>query len=228
MDYRVAAFVPAARHRAGLSSAGRNRVLAAALACLAVAATLGGIALSGSSATAGGDHAAPGRPLPRWQPQPYVTSPDPISVTTEPPRRAPGTAAPHHRLAKLQARSAPLSALRPSQPAAARPLSARRRAVIVTYRITSQGPDGFQGEIQVTNNTGHPIGNWQIVVALDGDVVASFTNAAGYVSNGILLLSPASPAQVAPPDGGVLDVFFVAEGTQTAPAACAFNGIPCG
>jgi hypothetical protein len=48
-------------------------------------------------------------------------------------------------------------------------------------------------------------------------VVTSFTNAAGYVSNGILLLGPASPAQVAPPDGGVLDVFFVAEGTQTGP-----------
>jgi cellulose binding protein with CBM2 domain len=225
MDYRVAAFVPAARHRAGLSSAGRHRVLAAALACLAVAATLGGIALSGSSVTAGGDMAAPGRPLPRWQPQPYVTSPDPIKVTTEPPRHAPG---PSHRRAKLQARPAPLLALRSSSSVPARPMTARRRAVTVTYRITSQGTDGFQGEVQVTNNTGQPIGNWQIVVALDGDAVTSFSNAGGYVSNGILLLSPSSPAQVAPPHGGVLDVFFVAEGTQTAPAACAFNGIPCG
>jgi hypothetical protein len=228
-DYRVGAFVPAARHRAGLSSAGRNRLLVVAVACLAVAATLGGIAQSGSSATAGGDNAAPGRPLPEWQPQPDVTSPGPISITTAPPERARRTAGPGRRVATMRARPAPLLALRPTSPApAARRPAARPPAVVVTYLVASQGPAGFQGEIQVTNNTGQPIGNWQIVVALYGDVVTSFTNAAGYLSNGILLLSPASSAQVAPPDGGVLDVFFVAEGTQTAPAACAFDGIPCG
>ncbi len=30
------------------------------------------------------------------------------------------------------------------------------------------------------------------------------------------------------PPGGTLNVFFVAEGTETNPAACAFNGILCG
>jgi hypothetical protein len=98
----------------------------------------------------------------------------------------------------------------------------------VSYLVASQGPTGFQGEIQVTNNTAHAIANWQIVIALAGDAVTSFTNADGFVSNGVLLLSPASPAQVAPPDGGVLDIFFVAAGTQTVPIACTFDGIACG
>ena len=106
--------------------------------------------------------------------------------------------------------------------------AARRPAVVVTYLVARQGLEGFQGEIQVTNNTNQPIANWQIVVDLNDDAVTSFTNAVGYFSNGILLLGPVSPARVAPPDGGVLDVFFVAEGTQTTPAACTFNAIPCG
>jgi hypothetical protein len=47
---------------------------------------------------------------------------------------------------------------------------------VVTYLVASQGPGVFQGEIRVINNTAQPIGNWQIVVALNDDVVTSFTN----------------------------------------------------
>jgi len=231
--YRVGAFVPAAQHRAGLGSAGRNRALAVALAFLAAAAILGGIALSPSAGTVGGGaNAAPGHPPPGALPQPSVTSPAPVRATTAAPERARRSAGPGRRPAMIQARSAPASAPRPSpsaaarQPAARRP-AARRPAVAVTYLVASQGPGGFQGEIQVINHTTQPIGNWQIVVALNDDVVTSFTDAAGFVINGILLLGPVSPAQVVPPDGGVLDVFFVAEGLQTVPAACAFDGIPC-
>jgi hypothetical protein len=121
----------------------------------------------------------------------------------------------------------PVIAARPSPSSAAPHPAARQQAVAVTYLVASQGSEGFQGEIQVINNTRQPIADWQLVVALDDDAVTSFTNATGYFSNGILLLGPSTAAQVASPDGGVLDIFFVAQGTQTTPAACAFNGIPC-
>ena len=75
----------------------------------------------------------------------------------------------------------------------------RQPSVVVRYLVASKGAAGFQGEIQVTNNTAQPIWNWQIVVTLYDDAVTSFTNADGFFSNGILVLSPASPAQVAPP-----------------------------
>jgi hypothetical protein len=223
-DYRVSAFVPAARRRA---DPGRNRPLAVVLACVATAVIVGGIALSRTSATGGGDSAAPGHHLPAAIPQPSVTSPAPVTTTTAPPQRARRTAGPARQLAAMQARTAPVVALRPSSSAAAPDPAARRPAVVVTYLVASQGSEGFQGEIQVVNNTGQAIADWQLVIALDDDAVTSFTNATGYFSNGILLLGPSGLAQVAPPDGGVLDVFFVAQGTQTTPSACAFNGIPC-
>jgi len=56
--------------------------------------------------------------------------------------------------------------------------------------------------------------------------VTAVQNAGGLVSHGILLLQPADVAEVVPP-GGTLNVFFVAEGVETTPAACAFNGIAC-
>ena len=59
------------------------------------------------------------------------------------------------------------------------------------------------------------------------DTVAALQNAGGFASHGILLLQPADVAEVVPP-GGTLNVFFVAESTETIPAACAFNGIACG
>jgi len=96
--------------------------------------------------------------------------------------------------------------------------------------------------VQVVNNGTAPIAGWQIVIALPADTVTSIRNADGYVSHGILLLQPASAAsaasttsaasatgaaQVVPPHGGTLNVFFTAAGTQTGPEACAFNGILC-
>jgi len=100
--------------------------------------------------------------------------------------------------------------------------------VVVRYLVDSQRAGGFQGQIHVVNNSAQPIAGWQIVIALPGDTVTSIRNAGGFVSNQILLLQPAEAGQVVPPDGGTLDVFFVAEGTETTPAACAFNGTLCG
>ncbi|MBV9380637.1 MAG: cellulose binding domain-containing protein, partial [Streptosporangiaceae bacterium] len=72
-----------------------------------------------------------------------------------------------------------------------------------------------------------PVSDWQIVVALPQDQITSFWNATGYVSNGILLLQPASYDQSLPP-GGTLNVYFTAQGPETTPEACAFDGITCG
>jgi len=99
--------------------------------------------------------------------------------------------------------------------------------VVVRYLVDSQGFGGFQGQVQVVNDGTQTIAGWQIVIALPGDTVTAVQNAGGFDSNGILLLQPADAAEVVPP-GGALHVFFVAEGTETIPAACTFNGIACG
>ncbi len=100
--------------------------------------------------------------------------------------------------------------------------------VVVRYLASSQGFGGFQGQVQVVNHGPQAIAGWQIVIALPDDTVTGVQNATGLVSNGILLLQPAGAAEVVPPHGGTLNVFFVAEGIETMPAACAFNGIACG
>jgi len=229
---QVRTFAPAAGRRAGLRSVGRDGALAVALSCLA-AAVLVGIAVHSPGAAAGGN-AAPGAPQPgapqpglpqpgppqpgSLLPQPGATSPGPVTS----PDRAHRSAGPgRRRTATVQARPQPVIQTRPLA-------APRQPSVVVRYLVASKGPAGFQGEIQVTNNTAQPIWSWQIVVTLYDDAVTSFTNADGFFSNGILVLSPASPAQVAPPDGGVLDVFFTAAGFQTVPQACAFDGISCG
>ena len=98
--------------------------------------------------------------------------------------------------------------------------------MVVRYLVDSQSFGEFQGQVHVVNDSTQPIANWQIVIALPDDTVTAVQNAGGLVSHGILLLQPADVAEVVPP-GGTLNVFFVAEGTETTPAACAFNGIAC-
>jgi hypothetical protein len=65
------------------------------------------------------------------------------------------------------------------------------------------------------------------VVALPEDRVVAVSNANGFADNGILLLQPAFGAGPIPAGGGMLNVFFIAEGPQLTPAVCAFNQIPC-
>jgi len=219
--YQVRTFASATGRRPGIRSVGRDVALAVALACLA-AAVLVGIALSPSPGAAAGN-ATPGLPQPgSVLPQPDATSPSPVTS----PDRVHRSLGPGRRTATMQAQLKPVIQTRPS--AVAGQQAARSPAVVVRYLVARRGPAGFQGEIQVTNNTAQPIWSWQIVVTLYDDAVTSFTNADGFFSNGILVLSPASPAQVAPPDGGVLDVFFTAAGFQTIPQDCAFDGISCG
>jgi hypothetical protein len=99
--------------------------------------------------------------------------------------------------------------------------------VTVNYLIVAQYDGQFEGEVTVVNNGSAPISGWQIVVALSGDQITSFSDASGYVSNDILLLQPASDAD-ALAAGGTLSVYFTAVGQQTTPDVCTFNSVSCG
>ena len=98
----------------------------------------------------------------------------------------------------------------------------------VSYLVDREWADGFQGQVRIVNNGTQSIAGWQAVIALPRDRVTWFWNAGGFVSHHIMLLQPASAAEVVPAGGGTLNVFFTATGPETTPAACAFDGISCG
>jgi hypothetical protein len=87
-------------------------------------------------------------------------------------------------------------------------------AIAVTYRVINNWHSGFQAAIDVTNNGSKPISGWW--------------NATGYASNGVLLLAQPSWGGTLRPHGAKWSAYFNANGTQTTPTACAFNGITCG
>jgi Cellulose binding domain len=194
----------------------------AVLAGVAVAVAIGGYTLLRSPGT-GGRHGTPKlTPPPALALPPSGASASPATPTPAPSRRHVAARQP----AGFRPPPAPATSAAPSvAPAAAKPHSP---AVVVRYLVTSQGPGGFQGEVQVTNNGAQAISDWRIVIALPSDQVLSFSNAAGFFSDGILLLQPGPGAQPVQPGGGTLSVFFVAEGGQTVPQACAFNETVCG
>jgi hypothetical protein len=230
--------------------------LSAGLAGVAAAAVFGRFAPLHSTWMTGGRHGAAGG-LPPQAPVPWsaaplgspsgqATPPSPSEPATSPPRpRRTGEAAASTRPPGQApvSRTGPTSGtgpgIRPTTAAstgtrtrtASRSMSAKARPeskVVVRYFVDSQGFGGFQGQVQVVNEGTQPIAGRQIVIALPDDTVTAVQNAGGFVSHGILLLQPADVAEVVPPGGGTLNVFFVAEGTETIPAACAFNGIACG
>jgi hypothetical protein len=105
--------------------------------------------------------------------------------------------------------------------------NAAQPTVSVVYVVVADYDGQFRSEVTVENNGSAPISGWQIVVQLPYyDQITSFWNASGYVSNGILLLQPASSADTVPA-GGTLSVSFTAVGPQTTPEVCAFNSINC-
>jgi hypothetical protein len=111
--------------------------------------------------------------------------------------------------------------------AASSDTNAVQPAVSVVYVVVSDYGGQFEGDVTVENNGSAPISGWQIVVALPYyDQITSFSNASGYVSDGILLLQPASSTDTVPADG-TLSVSFTATGSQTTPEECAFNSITC-
>jgi hypothetical protein len=174
-----------------------------------------------------------------WRPGERPVPPYPARHTrpprhARPPRaeRPPGTSRETGPSQEAHGRHGAAAAIGPGRAGAAAAIAPGRHrrppALVVRYRVDRQWPGGFQGEVQVINHGTRPIAGWQVVVALPADTVTSVWNANGFVSNHILLLGPASAAQVVPSGGGALDVFFVAAGPETIPTACAFDGTSCG
>lgn len=231
--------------------------LSATLVSITAAAAFGAVVPLHSTRTAGGGRGAEGIRPPQasvpWSAGP-LGSPSGQAAPLNPPRSA--SAAPSRRphafgyrprgsrITPAASRTIPAGRATPAagtgpaigagpaaaskkNEAASRPAqSARQPRLVVTYLVDSQWLGGFQGQVQVVNHGARPIAGWQIVVALPADTVTSVWNAAGFDSNHILLIQPAETTEVVPAHG-TLDVFFTAQGAETAPAACAFDGIPC-
>jgi hypothetical protein len=150
------------------------------------------------------------------------TRQNPMSQTMQSSPPSPSVSVPA-RSPSATPRSSSVASPSPSPtPATTRP----RQPIVVRYFVVQQQSSGFDGEVEVINNGPSSLAGWQIVVALPNDEITSFSNASGYVSNHILLLGPAPDARPVGP-GGVLRVFFVAEGQQTSPELCAFNNLSC-
>jgi cellulase/cellobiase CelA1 len=115
-----------------------------------------------------------------------------------------------------------------SQPTAAARSSttAAVPALAVTYVIDNKWPNGFQGEVRVTNHTAQAISGWQIAVAVPQDRFNTWWNATGGMSNGVLSLNQPSWSGPLEP-GQTLHAYFNATGWQTSPTVCTFNGITC-
>jgi len=207
-----------------------GRVLVSVVLAGIVAAVLVGIYVPLRSTWASPGQRPPAPSAAPQVPAPSAASPVPATPMPKPaktvrPRPARRTAPPPRQAAMMPAPST-APATRPAA-RASHAVAAPKPAIIVRFIINSQGIAGFEGQVQVINNTAQPIAGWQIVVALPGDRVVTVTNASGFVSNGILVLQPAFGAPPIPARGGVLNVFFIAVGPQTTPGACAFNQIPC-
>lgn len=223
--------------------------LSAALAGVTAAAAFGIIAPLHSTGMAGGQHGTAGGRPPQasapWSAAP-LGSPSGQATARNPSRPATPSGRPRRTGAARRstrppgqvptprtgptASTVPGTSTRTRTSAAARSSSGTARPeskVVVRYLVDGQSFGEFQGQVQVVNDGMQPIANWQIVIALPDDTVTAIQNAGGLVSHGILLLQPADVAEVVPP-GGTLNVFFVAQGAETTPAACAFNGIACG
>jgi hypothetical protein len=229
--------------------------LSAAGVGVAAAAVIGSIAPLHSTSITGGRPGAAGGPSPQasapWSAAPLgspsgqaTLGPPSGPATARPPRHTRRTATPSQAPAPrtgppasigtastgTSASTGTRTGTRTRTSTAARSSSSPAGSgpkVVVRYLVDSQGFGGFQGQVQVVNDGTQPIAGWQIVIALPDDTITAVQNAGGFVSNGILLLQPADAAEVVSPGGGTLNVFFVAEGTETIPAACTFNGIAC-
>jgi hypothetical protein len=117
----------------------------------------------------------------------------------------------------------PAPAQTPAQQATTPPAT----GVFVTYRVVQQWYTGFEGEVSVVNDEPSSISGWEMAIALPDDTFTAWWNASGYVSNGILLLSPSAWSGSISANGGTLNVFFVARGEQTTPADCGFDTYDC-
>ncbi len=86
-----------------------------------------------------------------------------------------------------RAASAPAT---PPAVVAPQPMQTAQAPVTATYSSAGSG-SGFAGQITVVNQSGAPISDWQLVVALPGDDVSAVQNAEFNDDNDVLFMTPA-------------------------------------
>jgi hypothetical protein len=99
--------------------------------------------------------------------------------------------------------------------------------VTVSYSAQQRWDGGFMGDLRLVNNGTAAVSGWQLVITLGGDRVDTVWNADWQLgSGGSLIMTPASyDLTIAP--GASVSVNFVAQGSQTEPGSCTFDGSAC-
>jgi hypothetical protein len=108
---------------------------------------------------------------------------------------------------------------------APQPMQTVAAPVTATYSYAPSG-SGFTGQITVVNQSGAPISDWQLVVALPGDDVSAVQNAEFNDDNDVLFMTPA-PYDLTIAPGASIAVTVYASGPTQTPAECSFNNVVC-
>jgi hypothetical protein len=122
-------------------------------------------------------------------------------------------------------RTASPPATPPAIVVAPQPMRTVAAPVIATYSHAGSG-SGFAGQVTVVNQSGAPISDWQLVVALPGDDVSAVQNAEFNDDNDVLFMTPA-PADLTIAPGASVTVTIYASGPTQTPAECSFNTVAC-
>ena len=151
-----------------------------------------------------------------------------------PPAPAIGPASPAMS-APASAPASPTAAATPTRTASApatppavvapQPMQTVAAPVTATYSFTPSG-SGFTGQITVVNQSGAPISDWQLVVALPGDDVSAVQNAEFNDDNDVLFMTPAPYDLTIAPGASVAVTIYASGPTQT-PAECSFDNVAC-
>jgi hypothetical protein len=108
---------------------------------------------------------------------------------------------------------------------APQPMQTAPAPVTATYSSAGSG-SGFAGQVTVVNQSGAPISDWQLVVALPGDDISAVQNAEFNDDNDVLFMTPA-PADLTIEPGASIAVTIYASGPTQTPAECSFNNVAC-
>ena len=148
----------------------------------------------------------------------------------------------HHRRAHRRVLTPAVHRLRPATPPA-RPRHRRHRVpppatprVTVSFTVDGTDPwhQDFHAHLTIVNNGPAPVAGWNVQVSLPGDQVdwvgypGSWDPFASWqFGGGTLVLNAASGGETLAP-GAAETVPIAAQGTNTTPGGCTFNGAPCG
>jgi len=82
---------------------------------------------------------------------------------------------------------------------------------------------GIQGQFMIVNHGSAPVTGWELAVALPGDGNFRVWNAQSRVNGDTLIINAPPNAQALAP-GATQHVMIFADGNNTSPASCTFDG----